>query len=420
MKKIRIPLCEDNSSLFVASSSDNPGSNPNDNTNDNPGGSADPDYSLLPIPDISFQLIPVMLEGYMSGRYEYPVTSVGFSFPEADLQRVKSWFESGVSTAGLPAASDTLLKHMTQSVTSAITSYYSYAARRGLFTRPCRIGWSFRLKNGAHVRVSDIMRLLPALRAPMLRVVEHTIASNTLDTVTEIINTPCRLTVNIAAFNIPEELSGLVTHIDIYATKQFSMLTGSETVAGIYTDTQYGTLARYWSYPRESENYTLSNIDADSNFRLLASLPIEEASCGIDALSLPYATTTLEPWNDLEKYEPETEGKNDNDDSGKNDDQNNEWQSSRKLITSALDLGLPETEKRLRSVTLRGIFSRNPEDVTMRLYGSHHRADWRHIATCRGAHLRILRGVRYRWFRVEADIDLNPDDKLDALTFEIS
>ena len=55
--------------------------------------------------------------------------------------------------------------------------------------------------------------------------------------------------------------------------------------------------------------------------------------------------------------------------------------------------------------------------IEISLYGSHHREKWRLLASARGAHIRLLRAMRYRWLRVE--ITARAGSAFDALTFEV-
>lgn len=105
-----------------------------------------------------------------------------------------------------------------------------------------------------------------------------------------------------------------------------------------------------------------------------------------------------------------------------------------RVRSHALDLGNPEKEKRIKAVTARGIFSRHPDNVTITLYGAPHipgeelgaalphgtkvpsdTGRWRKIAKARGPHIRFLRGIRYRFLRV--DVQTPYPSRIDALTF---
>ena len=92
------------------------------------------------------------------------------------------------------------------------------------------------------------------------------------------------------------------------------------------------------------------------------------------------------------------------------------WRPYLAVTTEPLDLGDPERAKRVRGVTLRGIFDRS--SVRMRLFGAHHRGmDWRLLAETDTPYIRGLRGNAFRWLRVEVEMNRNPEDFLDYLCF---
>lgn len=140
----------------------------------------------------------------------------------------------------------------------------------------------------------------------------------------------------------------------------------------------------------------------DTDFRIIGRIPLADALGGLSGFPLPHGAQDLTQWSDFPKAgdvpAPDTP----------DDPSNPDLPKPSHIIveTEPLDLGLPETDKRLRALTARGIFARqthskpDTEGVTMILYGSHHRERWRRIATVRGPHLRLLRGVRYRWLKV--------------------
>ena len=92
---------------------------------------------------------------------------------------------------------------MTTAVTGAMTSYFTACAREALFTRPFRIGYALRLADGTHAAPRAARLLLPSTAAPLMIVREPRMSGNTLQTLTEIVNNPMKLTVSLDPFTLP-------------------------------------------------------------------------------------------------------------------------------------------------------------------------------------------------------------------------
>lgn len=391
---IRIPLNTKNSTVVPIK----------DPSADNSGPS---DSFTLPSP--SFELLPSALPEYDYSRYANPATPISVNIPETDLPIVAAWLGQTTSEAQTPG--DTLVKRMTNAVISRIRDFFTTAARNSLFTRPFRIGYALRLADGTHTCATRPVIILPNSRAPIMIVREPQLTDSVLSTVTEIVNTAYCLRMSLPSFDIPDPYSSLATHLDIYATRQCDTLDGDETVSAIRTYSVYGENVPCWHYSRLTEDLVREKAEADNSFRIIGSLPVEDATSGLKDIRLPLNFKNLDDWDIYPSIKP---------DDGPGSGQSGEDTASHfRLITVPLDLGLPETRKRIRSVTARGMFPRDMENgIEISLYGSHHREKWRLLASARGAHIRLLRAMRYRWLRVE--ITARAGSAFDVLTFEVA
>lgn len=390
---IRIPLNTKNSTVVPIKdpSADNSG----------PSGS-------FTLPTASFELYPSTLPEYDYSRYANPATPISVNIPDPDLPIVTAWLGQTTSEAQTP--SDTLVKRMTDAVIPRIKDFFTTAARNSLFTRPFRIGYALRLADGTHACATRPVTIFPNSRAPIMIVREPQLTDSVLSTVTEIVNTAYCLRMSLPPFDIPDPYSSLATHLDIYATRQCDTLDGDETASAIRTYSVYGENVPCWHYSRLTEDLIREKADTDNSFRIIGSLPVEDATSGLKDIRLPLNFKNLDDWDVYPSIKP---------DDGPGSGQSGEDTASHfRLITVPLDLVLPETRKRIRSVTARGMFPRDMENgIEISLYGSHHREKWRLLASARGAHIRLLRAMRYRWLRVE--ITARAGSAFDALTFEV-
>lgn len=385
------------------------------------------DFALL-----DYSLSKSILTSYSSSRYEYPVKQIGIVVPDDDKPTVAGWFGNGSS--GIP--SDTLVKRMTAAVIPSISTFHSDAARIGLFTRPFRFGYALRSKSGSLFEAQPPVLIVPNSQAPVMAIRESTHSGDDLTTVTEIRNLAYEFRVSLPPFALPETLDEEVTEVVFYVTDQCSLLAGNEQVTAIRTYNLDGGRYPGWYYSRLSAEEVRLRALSDSKFRIIGRVSLGTALSGITDYRLPDTQLDL---TDFGSY-PEA-----GDDAGGagTEDPDNPYNPggpdyprpvSITLTSNALDLGLPECDKRILSVTVRGIFSRYPDTVKFTLYGAHHRpyddaergqaADgdeaglWHHIATARGPHIPLLRGIRYRWLK--AVVTAPYPARFDALTFGIS
>lgn len=263
------------------------------------------DYSFLPQNhDISnhFRIEDAEMASYMSGKYEFPRTSISVSVPDSDSDLVKSWINSN-SSSELQLPSDTLVRRMTNAVIGSIEQYYRDAAHEGLFSRPCRIGCAFRMLDGSHVQASIPTTIFSSMQSPLMIIRNISYAQNTLFTITEIINKPKKVFLKIPNFFKRPEYKNIITHFDIFATDQYSMQIDKGQVDGIYTELYSNEEVKCWSYNRLDEESIRSNIEQDSNFRLIASIPYEEVIAASE-IQIPIDDKSLELFNKFESYDP--------------------------------------------------------------------------------------------------------------------
>lgn len=391
---IRIPIDTENSTVVPIKDPSADNSRPTDS---------------FTLPAASFELLPSTLPEYDYSRYANPAIPISVNIPDTDLPIVAAWLGNTTSEAQTPG--DTMVKRMTDAVISRIRDFFTTTAKNSLFTRPFRIGYALRLADGTHACATRPVTILPNSRAPIMIVREPRLAGNVLSTVTEIVNTAYCLRMSLPSFDIPDPYSSLATHLDIYATRQCDTLDGDETVSAIRTYSVYGENVPCWHYSRLTEDLVREKTEADNSFRIIGSLPVEDAISGLKDIRLPLNFKNLDDWDIYPSIKPD-----DGPGSGQSED---DTASHFRLITVPLDLGLPETRKRIRSVTARGMFPRDMENgIEISLYGSHHREKWRLLASARGAHIRLLRAMRYRWLRIE--ITARAGSAFDALTFEVA
>lgn len=391
MTKIRIPLSELNSQT----------------TRIFDGNQSSPEVSDAPIPadTIAFKLLPASLPelpDYNFSMYAHPALNLNVTVPNDDLPLVRSWLGNTTSASGWP--SDTFVNRMTASVVGAIKSFVSYAEKRSLFTSPLKIGFALKQPDGYYSYISNPKILIPASMAPLMAVRETSLSGSILHTVTEIINTPVKLQLAV------KPLTDINTNTDgpeslvIFASRQAVFLDGSEVVNGIRTFEIFGERVPCWNYNRMAEDKVLQQLKADNSFRVIGELPLINLTEGTEII-LPMGSGGTADWDSFPRFDGETTSEN---------------QPSRLYLeTIPLDLNRPEEYKRVRGVTLRGIFDREVSDngISFSLYGSHHRQNWNRIATARGAHMRFLRTISYRWYKVS--IDAPYPSQFDAVTFLI-
>lgn len=400
--KVLIPIDDSNSTVI-----------PITLTPDTPSRDPDPaDTDTFPEIAAKVSATPAEVEGFTLSRYSHPAVPLNVIIPDDDLPLVKTWFGGAASDRIVP--SDTLVKRMTDAAIGSLRSYFERAQLNNLLTSPFMIAHALRRADGSHCAVSPFTRKLIDTRAPLLVIHEAEIGSSSLRTVTEILNSPVALSLDISPFDIPAGLLPAVTHLDIIISRPVALLDGSEKVSSVRTSSIMGENHKVWQYDRMPEDIVLSELARSDDFRVIASIPVADAMKGVTGRTLPQQGYRLSDWDSLPK--PGGAFSPDNPD---NPAQNHTHVC---VATGFLDLGSPYEYKKVRAVTAHGIFPRarngKGEEIEMELLGSHHRDEWRTVARSRGPHLRLLRAAAFRWWQVR--VTLPRHATLDALAFSIS
>lgn len=407
---VRIPVTDDNADFIRIYPEFNEDDNNTGNNTGNNEGYNDEINDLSG--NVEFSLNPASLADYASSRFQFPVTTVNVAVPDDDKPVVASWLGNASSTSLIP--SDTFVKRMTAAVISAYKAFVSSASRSGLFTSPFQIGYALRLNDGTFALVSQPKLLVPNVMAPLMAIREASPTGESLTTVTEIRNYATQLSVSIAPVELSESMMNRAESIQIFVNRQTSLLTGDESVASIRSYQIDGAPVPCWNYKRMEEDLVRMAALRDESFRVIATIPISEAMGGMDSMAIPAVGINLEDWGSLPLFNGTISGSDDPVVPGQSEP------IGLRMVSRMLDLGMPEAGKRVRGVSLRGIFPRSGNGagkVRLTLYGSHHRSDRRRLAAASGPHIRLLRGYRYRWYQVEAE--LPPQATVDALTFDI-
>lgn len=411
--KIRIPLNSD----ILKSVSYSPLNAPEKIESSSEENSLPPLASLC---SISFE--PAEVADHQYSRYSHPCIKTKVEVPSSDLDRVRIWFGMPTeSETSAPQASDTLLKRITNNLFSTLNLFEQTCSTQGIFIYPFKIILAWKMSDGSRIQASAEEEFYPSLQAPHLIIHEPNLTETTLSTITEINLTPQRAKITIPPLTPPAEKSEETEALEIIMTPQYPMRDGTETIEGVRSSylTDDGMPARIWNYQRLEINTVRSNLHAISNYRIALSIPAASVKAGVE-IDLTPATDDMDNWKPSSSTTKP--GNSDNPDSTEHPDSpvNNTTEPQKATFaTLPLDLGYPEDKKRVRAVTLRGIFSRDIADTELRLYASHHRQRWHLIAQSKGAHIRFLIATAYRWWRIEGNAIIPPGGQLDALTFEV-
>lgn len=352
-----------------------------------------------------------VLPDYYFSRYPHPCVSIDLTVSEDDRPVVSGWLGNASSSSRSP--SESLVKRMTSAVTNSLKQYFTDASRRGLFTRPFKLGYALKLLDGTILTLGSPQEIYPTAMAPLMAIRDANLSDSMLRTMTEIINTPADLKISVSSFDLPTLVEILTQagfssqpeSLVIFATQQCDVLTGEEIVSSIRTIELFGDRVPSWSYNRLAEDLVAQKLKYDNSFRIISEIPILEVSDGLDSLRLPANNRDLTDWKSFTPFIY--------------DDVNNKIPTRMVMETDPIDLNLPEEYKKLRCVTLRGCF---PRDITgncvrYTLFGSHHRENWKVVATAQGAHIRFLRASYYRWYKLK--IESPCPAVFDAVTFDI-
>lgn len=362
--------------------------------------------STPPMPDIRLAMKAGELEGWHSQRYGHPVTRLSFLAPEEDMTVVRQWLEGGVEVSRLP--STTLTRSFTEAVHAALTDFRQAALRSNMITAPLRAGWCLRTKEGCRLAPQRLTLLSPNAKAPDLALRQHKIYDNGATATVEIMGDAMRLMASAPKIEDPSLYSEIAA-VDIIATRQADTFDENGTASGFSTETVGTETLRVARYARYTESEVRATALALDDFRVIASIPMAEITAGMGWTEITIPEGTLANWQKLPK--PTDNARPESGSAGQE-------VSIISAETSPLSLGLPEEEKCVRGVTLRGMFPR--EGTSIELWGSHHRENWHRIASAKGAHIAGLCGVRYRWLKVRINTKLRAGDFLEALTFTVA
>ena len=391
-----------------------------DDSSENPLPDTDPDPYALPSIAPEFSYNKGALPGYGTAL---PVASVDFSFPADDQKRVQAWFSGDFSHVTEPESA-TLKKNMTAAVKSTLDAFISNALSRNLFAAPCMIGWQYRVFDGSCVGPDAIgcspSPLLPVSSAPDLIITSYNVYEKSLHTDVAFSQTPAQLLINIAPPEKGEDFKDIITAVEFFITKPVALFPSDMTVSGVRSLSIDGIRERVWHYSSYDSDTLLAMASSDSDFRIVASIPFSDILNGKykSPLPLPIEAGALSRFSSLPKQSASQSGgsgSSSNSSSSGGFNGTDGWRPYLHISTPPLDLSLPEREKSVSDIYLRGVFQR--KEVILTLYGSHHREHWRMIARSRGPYIRGLRRAPFRWLKVEIELPMRRDDFLEALTF---
>lgn len=385
---------------------------------------ADPATPSQPIPvpaapgcSLAFALQAATLSGWATSPDGYHRTTVQFNVPDSDMPRVVGWFTGHYESVTQPP-SDTLLRNVSDAVESRLKEYFADADSQNLFAAPFRIGWAFRYKDGTR-RMTQAMTLMkPNTMSPLMAIDSYSFPSGAARSVTDIISHPCRLTYSPSAIPADPDIS----HIDIIAAPQPSLIPADLRCTGINTVVRDGARYRTYRYNMLDEDSILGNASCQNDLRILASIPVADFVPG-EYHQVPILNGALANWKLLDRFTTSASGGTGTEDPDSPEDSEDPdipdtWEPFIDKITAPLDLGDPERRKWLWRVILRGRYDRRA--MRIRVYASRHRQSWRLIADGTRGWATALAATGYRWYRVRLTASLRRSDYLDALTFHLT
>lgn len=344
--------------------------------------------------------------GYLhQGMGGWPETEISFTVTEDDLPRVNAWFNDDYRGVTLPE-SGTLQKNRAAAVHGALTAYIEAASASNLFTAPFRIGWRYRMKDGSVGTFHDCGLLAAFVTAPRLPLISYSISGKSLFTRAQIRNVPARLFFRVVLHDTVsfDKIAEKADSIEVFATRQTAQYSSSATVAGIRSIVIDETPKRCWHYDRYDEADIILRTTDNDDFRLLSSISFDEIDKNGNFIPVPIAAGTLMEFSSL----PRHDGNHENLPSAPAG-------STIVIATGPLNLGYPDIDKRLRSLAVRGVFQR--DKIKLRLFASRHRENWHKIAETTSPFIFGMRGVKWRWYKVEIECPMRENDFLEALTF---
>lgn len=230
------------------------------------------------MPEVALELRSAPLSAlpdYNFSSSEYPCINLNITIPDGDLPVLKNWLSSKETT--LSGLSETALNRMSNSVKGAMRSYCSYADRRGILTRPLKVGFAFRNSSGSYTHI-DTSIIAYDYYAPDMCIEALEWSNNVFRTQTAIKSVPCLLNLNIKPFD-PEDY-GIDEEgtFDVIATEQVDISSRCGPVTGLKRED--GDV--YWDYYKPDAETIEYNAKELSNFRILKSFPVSQVRDGMD------------------------------------------------------------------------------------------------------------------------------------------
>lgn len=367
---------------------------------------------------VAFGMVKAKLEEWTSDVSGYPRGAVRFRYPKADRERVMAWMTGDFGNVSEPA-SDTLLKNVTTAVQELLKQYVTTASGHNLFTSPFKVGWALRKKDGTREMTQPLTLMQINPGSPLLPIADFSVGEEEARTLNDIINNPCGL--QITASSLPADWDD-VTHIDIVATPQASLLPQDMQVTGVTTVMVGEKRCRAYHYNRLDDTEVLGTASIQNDLRIIASIPVADLADGQPS-AVQLIPGALSNWKLLDKFSTGGTGSGaggDGDD-GKDDiwdNKEDKWEPYIDKETDPLDLGDPERRKWVYMAALRGCFDR--KIIRIRVYASRHRQNWRLIADGRRGWVSAATHQGFRWFKVRITGSMNRGDYVDAVSFLVT
>lgn len=368
---------------------------------------------------VTFGMVKAKLEEWTSDVSGYPRGAVRFRYPKADRERVMAWMTGDFGNVSEPA-SDTLLKNVTTAVQELLKQYVTTASGHNLFTSPFKVGWALRKKDGSREMTQPLTLMQINPGSPLLPIADFSVGEEEARTLNDIINNPCGL--QITASSIPADWSD-VTHIDIVATPQASLLPQDMQVTGVTTVMVGEKRCRAYHYNRLDDTEVLGTASIQNDLRIIASIPVGDITDG-KPTAVQLISGALDNWKLLDKFSTGGTGGGtggSGNDDGKDDQEDNKedkWEPYIDKETDPLDLGDPERRKWVYMAALRGCFDR--KSIRIRVYASCHRQGWKLIADGRRGWVSAATHQGFRWFKVRITGSMNRGDYVDAVSFLVT
>lgn len=367
---------------------------------------------------VAFGMVKAKLEEWASGVSGYPRGTVRFKFPETDRERVMAWMNGDFGNVSEPA-SDTLLKNVTGAVQGLLKQYIATADGHNLFTSPFKVGWALRKKDGTREMTQPLTLMQINPGSPVLPIADFSVGEEEARTLNDIINNPCSL--QITASSLPADWDD-VTHIDIVATPQASLLPQDMQVTGVTTVMVGEKRCRAYHYNRLDDTEVLGTASIQNDLRIIASIPVADLADG-QPCAVQLIPGALSNWKLLDKFSTGGTGSGaggDGDD-GKDDiwdNKEDKWEPYIDKESDPLDLGDPERRKWVYMAALRGCFDR--KSIRIRVYASRHRQSWQLVADGRRGWVSAATHQGFRWFKVRVTGSMNRGDYVDAVSFLVT